>query len=207
MSGLLVVSSTCFTIGPRARFDSCVVSALCQQRRWRAFPPRRYLTAVDQPPRRRHVAAHDATHGPLGRNPERRLGRQARPNCACRCRPGRRCALLPARHAAAVGRRGASPHVQTPDHKSPTGAVIAHAGQACGEMRFRRAARRSAETALPAPASGNSAAKQWPRRGASLPRSSTEIYGRIDIAVAAVMAVGAMKCQTEAPADIAAMIA
>jgi phage terminase large subunit-like protein len=31
-------------------------------------------------------------------------------------------------------------------------------------------------------------------------------YGRIDVAVAAVMAVGAMKCQETPPVEIAAMI-
>jgi phage terminase large subunit-like protein len=35
----------------------------------------------------------------------------------------------------------------------------------------------------------------------------SKAYGRIDVAVAAVMAVGAMKCQAEAPAEMASLIA
>jgi phage terminase large subunit-like protein len=35
----------------------------------------------------------------------------------------------------------------------------------------------------------------------------SKAYGRIDVAVAAVMAVGAMKCQETVPTDVAAMIA
>jgi phage terminase large subunit-like protein len=52
---------------------------------------------------------------------------------------------------------------------------------------------------------GNAIAIKDPAGNRKLDKSKP--YGRIDVAVAAVMAAGAMKCQDEPPADVAALIA
>jgi phage terminase large subunit-like protein len=52
---------------------------------------------------------------------------------------------------------------------------------------------------------GNAIAVKDPAGNRKLDKSKP--YGRIDVAVAAVMAIGAMKCSDEPVADVAAMIA